>query len=253
MNESTDGKASPDAEDANGLSDACRLARHATKAALATHDEEFGAPLASLVSIAFNQSGAPLLLLSDLARHSSNIATNGRVSVLFDRTGDQSDPLEGPRITYIGTAKITANEADRQRFLARHPEAAGYAGFSDFKMYAVSVDHVHFVNGFGRIFTVAADPVLVPGETARAFAGAEASIVDHMNKDHADAVALLGGKLPAASRGRWQLCGCDADGFDLHNGAQGARRDFPRRLNDPAATRVTFKSMTDAARRSGPS
>jgi putative heme iron utilization protein len=112
-----------------------------------------GAPYVSLAMVAFDDDddGAPLLLLSGLAQHSRNIAMDPRISLLFDGTAGLEEPLTGPRLTVLGTAALHDDPAARTRYVARHPSAAMYAGFSDFHLYRVTIDRAHFVSGFGKI------------------------------------------------------------------------------------------------------
>ncbi|MEX0809771.1 MAG: hypothetical protein WD044_13680 [Dongiaceae bacterium] len=110
-----------------------------------------GWPYTSLVQVASDAAGFPILLLSDLAEHSANIAGNAQVSLLFDGTAGYEDPLAGPRLTLLGHAATTADPAMRERFLARHPKASLYAGFKDFRFYRVTPLRAHLVAGFGRI------------------------------------------------------------------------------------------------------
>src|SRR5271167_5159323 len=95
------------------------LARSRTRAALATSLN--GAPYASLVLFAVDLDASPLLLLSDLAQHSRNIAFDPRVSLLLDATGDRPDPLTGPRLTMLGNAVPTDDQRSLARFVERHP------------------------------------------------------------------------------------------------------------------------------------
>ena len=76
-----------------------RLLRSRDRAAIAT--SLHGAPYASLVLVATDLDASPLLLLSDLAQHSRNIAFEPRVSLLFDATEGHPDPLAGPRLTCL--------------------------------------------------------------------------------------------------------------------------------------------------------
>jgi putative heme iron utilization protein len=125
------------------------LLRRAPRASLATSNEA-GAPYASLVLVADDERGAPLLLLSDLAEHTKNLARDARASVLVE-AADGGDPLAAPRATFLGTMARVADEAMRARFVARHPSAAVYAGFADFAVHRLEVERVHLVAGFGRI------------------------------------------------------------------------------------------------------
>ena len=146
--------------------DARALLRAASQATLATifsttgTRDRGGWPFASLVLIAHDRDGSPLLLLSDLAEHSRNIKADDRVSLLIDGTAGLTDPLTGPRLTVLGRARRSADPSHRRRFLAAHASAALYADFADFAVYHVAVDSAHLVAGFGRIQWISAAALL---------------------------------------------------------------------------------------------
>jgi putative heme iron utilization protein len=119
-----------------------------------------GAPYVSLVLVAFDAGGAPLLLLSRLAQHTKNLLADPRVSLLFDGTAGLEDPLTGPRLTVLGAAAPCPDPEALQRYLARHPSAAAYAGFGDFQLYRVSIERGHVVAGFGKIAWIEAAELL---------------------------------------------------------------------------------------------
>ena len=129
------------------------LLRARDRASLATilPGEAAGWPYASLILVAVDHDLSPVLLLSDMAEHTKAIKADGRVSLLFDGTGGLDQPLTGPRATVLGRAERTADERLKARFLARHPDAALYAGFKDFGFYRVAVDRAHLVGGSGKI------------------------------------------------------------------------------------------------------
>src|SRR5476651_1609890 len=79
------------------------LMRNSDRASLATIQMD-GAPYASLVLLALDLDASPLLLLSDLAEHSRNIARDSRVSLLIDGTAGLDDPLTGSRASLTGKA-----------------------------------------------------------------------------------------------------------------------------------------------------
>src|SRR5258708_17144716 len=79
------------ADDFNPSRTAKRLLREARKGALATLLPG-GAPYASLVTIACAMDAAPILLLSRLARHTANLATDSRVSLLLEEAGAPRSP-----------------------------------------------------------------------------------------------------------------------------------------------------------------
>ena len=154
------------------------------------------------MTLATDASGAPTLLISNLARHTANLAKDPRASIMVDETGALADPLQGARVTLYGKVERTAEEAVRRRFLARHPEASFYADFPDFAFFRLAVEGAHYIGGFGRIFDLAPSELLVPVEGAASLLEGEPGIVEHMNEDHADAVELYATALADASAGR---------------------------------------------------
>lgn len=116
-----------------------------------------GWPYASLVLVATDRDGAPLLLLSELAEHTRNLGRDPRASLLVDGTGGLENPLTGARATLLGRVAPTADEAALERFIARHSTARIYAGFRDFRCYRFEIERAHLVAGFGRIEWVEGD------------------------------------------------------------------------------------------------
>lgn len=127
------------------------LARCGT-ATLATLGAQ-GHPFASFVTTTPDGGGAPLLLLSRLAAHTRNLERDPRASLLLvEPEQDAPDPLARSRLTVTGTME-RANDQDAARaaFLARHSQAAAYAGFADFHVWRLAPDSFYLVAGFGRI------------------------------------------------------------------------------------------------------
>lgn len=193
-----------------------RLLRGARAASLATTSAD-GAPYASLVTMATDHAGAPVLLLSGLAEHTRNLQADPRCALLVEDASFLPNPQTGPRVTVTGRAAPVAEGPLRDhlasRFQARHPGAALYAGFADFAIWRLAVERVHLVGGFAR--AVWLDRVLLDAPTAEAFAAAEASVVNHMNLDHASAVDAYARGLLGLDEGPWRLRAVDADGLDL--------------------------------------
>jgi len=239
----------------SGASDrafARELVRASAVASLATLDPEHGPPHASLVTIALSQSMAPVLLLSDLALHRKNIAADPAVALLVTGEGRKAaahdDPLAGDRVTLRGMVAKSRDPADCARFLARHPAAADYADFGDFNFFRMNVTGVHLVGGFGRIKAYPGEQW--PPDTAAMadLIAAEADIVDHMNADHADAVAAYATGLLNRDAGAWRMTGIDPWGADLRLGDQIARLPFDAPVATPDAARATLVALVRQAR-----
>lgn len=222
-----------------------RLARTGALGTLA----ETGHPFASFVTAATTPRGEPILLLSKLALHTQNLQRDPRATLLLVAPGGEGgDPLAGARVTVTGRV-VAAEERDAaaRRFLARHPEARGYAGFADFAFYRLEAEKAHLVAGFGRIHEVPASAFLVPEDLAD-LSEMEAGAVEHMNDDHADAIELYATRFLGEAPGPWRLTGLDALGLDLVCGERLARLDFPEPLRAASELRPVLVAMTKQAR-----
>lgn len=208
--------------------------------------EPSGWPYASLVLVAVDHDLSPILLLSDMAEHTRAIKADGRVSLLFDGTVGLDQPLTGPRVTVLGHAERTGDERLKARFLARHPDAALYAGFKDFDFYRIALDRAHLVGGFGKIRWIGAADLAPP--QAAGLAEAEAGIVAHMNADHADAVQLYAAKLIGRSGEGWKMTGIDPEGLDLRRAGEVARLTFDQPLGAAAEARKVLVALVGKAR-----
>lgn len=226
------------------------LLRRAARASLATALARDGSawPYASLVLVAVDHDASPLLLLSDLADHSRNIAADPRVALLFDGTAGWKDPLAGPRATVLGRILRADEPHLKTRFIARHPGAALYAGFKDFHLYRVAVERAHLVAGFGEIHWLAGEDVLFDAGDAAPLAAAEAGIVAHMNQDHSEAVAVIAHHVLGLQGDGWTLIAIDPEGADLSNGEVLARVPFDRPVRDEQSARAELVRLTQRAR-----
>jgi heme iron utilization protein len=232
------------------------LLRETRAGALATIDRNTGHPFASLVNVATDVDGSPLILVSRLSTHTANLEVDGRASLLLAMSG-KGDPLAHPRLTLIGTfAQIARDDAQeprlRRRFLSRHPKSELYAGFADFSFWRLVVVSAHLNGGFARAADLKAADVLTDVSDAENLIGAEASAVEHMNADHAEAVKLYATKLLGADEGPgnqpWHLTGLDPDGLDLGRGDLTLRLPFPERVTTAEQLRRTVVALAAKAR-----
>lgn len=225
-----------------------QLLRAADRATLATALAGSGGgwPYGSLVLLAVDHDASPLLLISGLAEHTRNLEADARASLLVDGTAGLEEPLTGARATVLGRLVRDDNPGCRARFLRRHPSAAGYAGFGDFAIWRMAVERAHLVAGFGRIHWVAADAVL--GEADLPLATRETDVVEHMNADHGDAVALYARVLLGLDGEGWVMTGCDAEGADLRLGGRTARLAFDEPVRDAEGARTQLVQLVKRAR-----
>lgn len=213
--------ASSPADAFSAVETARRLVRRAGVAGLGTLARRTGHPFVSMVSVACEADGTPILLMSTLAAHSRNLADDPRASLLFVEEG-APDPQRGGRVTVVGRVeRLEAPEAARRRYLARHPEADLYAGFADFAFFRLVVEDAHLVAGFGRAMRVRASDLLLDLAEAGPLVAAEPDLVARLDADRARIAGWM------ARLGRpgddWRVVGTDPGGVDLHRTSDESR------------------------------
>lgn len=238
-------KASPRAAD-----EARRLIHACASASLATTGAD-GAPAASVVAVAAAPDGSPVLLLSDLAEHTKNLARDPRAALLYDGTRTFANPQEGPRVSLMGRIVPARDPRLAARYLARHPGAALYAGFADFGFRVMRVTRIRYVGGFARAASLKPAQVLAPKAAAAAVAAIEAEALAHMNADHAAAIARMGRNLLGKRGKHWRMIGIDPFGCDLRCGEGVHRLEFARPVASAPALRRTLADLAERARRGG--
>lgn len=240
-------------DEARGL--ARRLMRTARSAALATNDPGSGAPFASLVSVATDIDGSPVILTSQLSVHTRLLEGDARCSLLISTIG-KGDPLAHPRLTLIATAQRLERDSDetrriRRRYLTQHPKAALYADFPDFSFWRLNIASASLNGGFGRAYRMARNDLIIDMTGFQGFDELEAEALEHMNDEHRETVALYATKLCGSSEGAWKLIGIDPEGVQLALGDEILRLPFHRPLTNPGDLRPTLMDMAKAARAQG--
>ena len=214
-----------------------------------------GFPYGSLVTIAFDERGRPLLLISELAEHTQNLADCANASLLLAEPMDRHrTPLALGRITLLGTcAKVPAEERDavRTAFLAAQPDASYYVDFKDFSFYRLEPLALRYVGGFGRMsWVTAADYMAAEPDPLTASA---AGILSHMNEDHGEAMVAYARALafmPEATAA--SMTAVDRYGFELAvttpAGPRATRLAFDHEVTHPDEVRRAMVAMVKTAR-----
>jgi putative heme iron utilization protein len=225
------------------------LLRRSRQGALATLMVDSGDPYCSLVNLASQADGSPILLISSLAVHTRNILADPRVSLMLDERAP-GDPLEGARIMLAGRAEQVTDDhvTVRRRYLNAHPSAESYADFADFSFFLIRPSRMHMVAGFGRIVDLAPAQFLTELAGADALIEAEPRAVMHMNDDHRDALCLYAIKLLGAERADWRCTGCDPEGLDMMAAGRTLRLEFPQRVATPGELRAMLVRLAEEAR-----
>jgi putative heme iron utilization protein len=234
----------------DALGAAKRLLRTVRAGALATLAES-GHPFASLVNVATDYDGSPLLLLSRLAAHTLNLERDPRCSLLLSQ-GGKGDPLAHPRLTIVGWAERRHDEHVRSRFLRRHPKSELYAGFADFSFWRLTIERAHLNGGFARAADFPGTSVLTPLDGAEALLAVEAEALEHMNADHREALSLYATRLLGEADGPWRATGIDPEGMDLSAGDRTARLLFDKKISTSGELRSVLVAIAAQARALAP-
>jgi len=233
---------------------ACR-ARTATLCTIAREPEGF--PYGSFVTFAIH-AGNPVFLISSLAEHTRNLAADPRASLLIAES-DHEDPLANGRVTLIGRGALLEDEAARgaarEAFLAAHPNAAYYADFGDFAWWALEVEWIRYIGGYGRMSWVGREEWA--GATPDPLAGEARAILDHMNADHAAALLdYCRSFTRAVDASAASMTGVDRYGFEMSvttgKGPRPVRLAFRRPVSTAAEAREELVALARLAREGGP-
>jgi heme iron utilization protein len=224
------------------------LLRRARTGTLATLNQDGSGPYASLVNVATDPAGRPVIFISTLAWHTRNLAHDGRGSILVAEPPAQGDALTGPRVTVMGVfARIEAQDM-AERYAQHHPAARLYLDFPDFSFWRLEPQKIHAVAGFGRIETIGAEEVFPPGATQDSTASLMAGAAQHVNEDHADIVQVYAEKLAGATPGGWLVTAVDCDGFLIEKEGYVHRIAFDEPALSPGGLRQAFVALAAKAR-----
>lgn len=215
--------------------------------ALATQSQAMpGFPFGSVAPYCLDAEGRPLLLISRIAQHTRNLKADPKCSLLLAEPG-ADDAQAAARLTVMAHAEQLQGQAQidaaAERYYRYFPEAAGYDRAHDFDFWVLAPVRYRYIGGFGAIDWL--DQVTL----ANPFAGeVERGMVDHMNADHAKAIAhyvQLAG-LPAHTPA--VMAGVDSEGFHLRVGQRLHWLPFSAPCNTPKQVREALVALahTDA-------
>lgn len=138
---------------------AVELIQRHRDAALATLETD--GPYASACGYLYEpleRLGIIYILLSDLARHSKNIAKNSSVSLLIVENAPLIPIHEKKRATLRGHAQRTTDPEKiaslKKRYLEAFPRSEIFFTLPDFRFYEIAVLEIHWIGGFGKAATL---------------------------------------------------------------------------------------------------
>lgn len=223
------------------------IVRASAFAHLSTLDSNDGFPHGSLVMCACTQDCTPLIIISQLARHTKNINKDPRVSLFFDHSSGIRNRLAKPRLTLAGNVKKTDPIVSRRRFSSRHPNIFDLLAL-DFSIFEVQIEQGHLIGGFGDIHNIKGKDFNLDCRKCNELISNENDIVDHMNEDHSDTIDLYAQSLLEQKNSGWKLTGCDPEGCDLYLDEIILRLSFPKIAKTPNDARKAFIMLTKKAK-----
>lgn len=141
------------------------LLRAARVASLAVIDGDY--PVLALVTPAVTSGGVVLVLLSQLAAHTRALDRNPRCALMVTGAATDENPQTSARFSLTCEAVRSDDPDDRARYLAIHPYAAFYAGFTDFGVYRLVPVVARYVGGFARAATLDVGKLALEGGATR--------------------------------------------------------------------------------------
>ena len=211
-----------------------------------------GYPYGSFVTFALD-GGNPVFLISTLAEHTKNLLADPRASLLVAEPGE-GDPLARARVTLLGPCTRLSGEAQeraRAAFSAKHPDSAYYMDFGDFGLFGLQVNAVRYIGGYGRMSWVghedwqraAPDPLATSAK----------SILEHMNEDHHETLALYCRAFSRATdTSAATMTGVDRYGFEMSAttgaGPRPIRLGFSKPVESSDEVRMELVAMAKQAR-----
>ena len=215
---------------------------------LATHSQSLpGYPFGSITPYVLGAAGEPVIYISTLAEHTRIIAADPRVSLTVFDPADADDPQAGPRLTFVADACALSGDAAGvagERYYRYFPAARAYAGTHDFGFYALCAVRLRFIGGFGKIGWI--EPADV--DLSNPLAAIETGVVDHMNRDHADAVRAYCRYFFNRDAREAVLVGVDPEGVDLLADGEPLRLPFEVRADTADAVRQRLIALLQQTR-----
>ncbi len=119
---------------------------------LATHARQpEGFPYPSVLPFAPDPQHRPMILVSRLAEHTHNLHADPRAGFLVVDAPD-GDVLSGQRVTLLGTFEpVDPTPEVVQRYLRYHPDAERYLVLGDFTFWAMRLERLRYIGGFGAM------------------------------------------------------------------------------------------------------
>ena len=220
------------------------LFRAARSGVLSSHSVKFpGFPYGSALPHVTDHQGRPVVLISHLAEHTHNVEADSRVSFLVSPSGPELQASS--RAALLGRAQaLEADAGIQERYLRFFPEQARYLKMGGFRFWTIEPLQVRLIEGFGSLHWIPGDAYLAnPGELP----GLEASVLEHMNRDHVEALISYC-RAQGMEPQQVEMIAIDCDGFDVRSDERILRFKFEKTITTGAQARAALAALARAGR-----
>jgi len=211
-----------------------------------------GFPFGSVVPYCLDEQGRPLILISRIAQHTRNLKADPRCSLLVGER-DAEDVQAAGRLTLLAEARqlVEADAIDvaAQRYYRYFPDSRDYHRVHDFDFWVLQPVRWRYIGGFGAIHWL--EQVALANPFASEGGAVERSMVEHMNEDHAAAIAHYVREAGLPQEPKASLVGIDSEGFHLRIGQRLFWLAFAEPCATPQAVRQALVAMARASRSAG--
>lgn len=235
--------------------EARKFLRSTRSGILSTHSTRCeGYPFGSVAPFVLDHNCQPIILISNIAEHTKNIAANPKVSLLVFAGAE--DLQANARLTLLGEAVKIYKDDDadlRMRYLRYLPQAASYFDMHDFSFYRIHIHQARYIGGFGKMSWLS-EVDLFSGITASAsvLASQETAIIEHMNADHTENLLNYCKHFHHIDAAHAHMLGIDCDGFDVSarigDTSTLLRFDFEQQIHDAQSARAALVAMAKVAK-----
>jgi putative heme iron utilization protein len=196
-----------------------------------------GYPFGSITPYCTDREGRPVLYTSYIAQHTKNFRTDPRASLTVVEAAAGTDDVQAHgRVTCLGNVRqVEPTSADMaDRYFRYFASARQYDQTHDFAFFVLDLVRVRFIGGFGQIYWVEPEEFLLKNPFSPTD---ESRILQHMNKDHADALKHYANGNAAV------MVGIDAEGFDMRTEEAKIRISFDAPVNNMEEARQALVAL----------
>ncbi|MCB0346784.1 MAG: DUF2470 domain-containing protein [Bdellovibrionales bacterium] len=146
-------------------------------------------PFGSLVQYDVTEQGEPIIYVSRIAQHYKNLLEKPHASIFVSDPNAGSAPLSCPRITVMAEFSLVDDAAKGEteaKYVKRFPASVDHRVAHDFVFFKGCIKHVRWIGGFGDIAWIGAEEFCAEPRDEVAYNSA--SMIEHMNEDHQDAL-----------------------------------------------------------------